>query len=94
MRVRTLTAMLVLASVCAACGSDDDGFAPADPGLGDPASSIVALGDSVAAGEGINYGYTYCSDCSPERWTGGTDDPAWEPPSALSRPMVMWSRRR
>lgn len=37
--------------------------------------SIVVLGDSVASGEGIDYGYSY--DKETQRWTGGTDDPTW-----------------
>ncbi len=39
-------------------------------------SSIVVLGDSLASGEGINYGYTYY-DSFPNHWTGGTTDPTW-----------------
>jgi len=39
-------------------------------------SSIVVLGDSLASGEGINYGYTYYTGF-PNHWTGGTENPTW-----------------
>jgi lysophospholipase L1-like esterase len=38
----------------------------------------VQLGDSVAAGEGTLYGYTY--DRSSRRWTGGDLDATWPEP--------------
>ncbi len=38
--------------------------------------SIVVLGDSIASGEGINYGYTYYTGF-PNHWTGGTKNPSW-----------------
>jgi lysophospholipase L1-like esterase len=41
-------------------------------------TSIVQLGDSVAAGEGTLYGYTY--DRSSRRWTGGDLDATWPEP--------------
>jgi lysophospholipase L1-like esterase len=37
--------------------------------------NIVQLGDSIAAGEGINYGFTY--DNTTGRWTKGVDNPVW-----------------
>jgi len=41
--------------------------------------SLVVLGDSVAAGEGINYGYSYDQNSIfGARWVGGTDHPKWE----------------
>ncbi len=41
--------------------------------------SIVVLGDSVAAGEGINYGYSYdVNSVFGARWVGGVDNPAWQ----------------
>ena len=45
------------------------------------APSIVVLGDSVAAGEGIAYDYRYELDrADPNRssWGGGTKDPGWD----------------
>ncbi|RBP52737.1 SGNH/GDSL hydrolase family protein [Arenicella xantha] len=46
--------------------------------------SIVVLGDSVAAGEGINYGYRYDNtSLLGARWIGGTDAPIWQPPYPL-----------
>jgi len=41
--------------------------------------SIVVLGDSVAAGEGINYGYRYdLKSLLGARWVGGTTNPVWD----------------
>lgn len=43
--------------------------------------SLVVLGDSVAAGEGIAYGYEYTYDeSSPaeSHWSGGTAEPRWQ----------------
>lgn len=43
--------------------------------------SIVVIGDSVASGEGIAYGYTYdydAEDPDESAWTGGTEDPTWQ----------------
>jgi hypothetical protein len=68
------------ALLVAGCGGGSD--APADAGSAAPAPlSVVVIGDSIAAGEGINYGYTY--DYHPDfnrlsRWTGGTVDPTWQ----------------
>ncbi len=44
-------------------------------------TSIVQLGDSVAAGEGTLYGYTY--DPSTRTWTGGNLDATWPGPHPL-----------
>jgi hypothetical protein len=66
--------MLMLTLLTSACEGDSD----APPDIGDAAPlSVVVLGDSIAAGEGINYGYIY-STSTPNRWTGGTDNPAWQ----------------
>lgn len=69
-----LAAVAVLAaftlSACGDGGSDDSTSVGAKP------SSIVVLGDSLASGEGINYGYTY-STGFPNHWTGGTKNPTW-----------------
>jgi lysophospholipase L1-like esterase len=43
--------------------------------------SIAVLGDSVASGEGINYGYTYYHNNFSNyisHWRGGTDEPVWD----------------
>ena len=67
-----VVAILVLAP---GCGGDHD----ANDGLLGiaPPESIVVIGDSIASGEGINYGYTY-SASFPNGWTGGLGDPMWE----------------
>lgn len=41
-------------------------------------TSIVQLGDSIAAGEGTLYGYEY--DVHSQRWTGGNIDAKWPGP--------------
>jgi hypothetical protein len=43
--------------------------------------SIVVLGDSVASGEGINYGYTYYHNNFSNyisHWRGGVEEPGWD----------------
>lgn len=47
--------------------------------------SIVVLGDSVASGEGINYGYKYYYNAfwPSGWWYGGVVNPKWEPPNQL-----------
>jgi lysophospholipase L1-like esterase len=47
----------------------------------DGPSSIVQLGDSIAAGEGTLYGYTY--DAATKEWTGGNLDATWPGPHPL-----------
>jgi lysophospholipase L1-like esterase len=63
-------------SGCGGGGGSD----AAPPGATAPAPlSIVVIGDSIAAGEGINYGYTYYTGYfGPNEWTGGTDNPVWQ----------------
>lgn len=76
---RTTLALVVSAWLAAACGGGGDGSpapeaeAPPPP----PPLSVVVLGDSIASGEGINYGYVYSTD-TPNEWYGGTDDPTWQ----------------
>jgi len=57
----------------------------ATPKTGHGPTSIAQLGDSVAAGEGTLYGYTY--DGSTRTWTGGTSTPNGPGPtrSAMTR---------
>lgn len=71
----------VLAIVAAACGGGSGGGGHGSNGS--KHTSIVVLGDSVAAGEGIAYGYTYASTERPPRWTGGLPDPVWLAPYPL-----------
>jgi hypothetical protein len=40
--------------------------------------NVVQLGDSIASGEGIKYGFTYSS--STATWTIGNPDPTWDGP--------------
>jgi hypothetical protein len=77
-------AALVVAAALALAGCGDGSGPRAGGGgpVGASPGSIVVLGDSVAAGEGINYGYTYSTDF-PNHWTGGTDDPTWAGPYQL-----------
>lgn len=53
----------------------------ATPKTGHGPTSIAQLGDSVAAGEGTLYGYTY--DGSTRTWTGGNVDAKWPGPYPL-----------
>lgn len=63
----TLVALLV----AQACGDRSGG-----------SRSLVVLGDSVASGEGIYYGFQY--DPATGLWNGPADpDPAWDPPYPL-----------
>jgi lysophospholipase L1-like esterase len=73
-RVTATAVALTLALVAAACGGSENHATPRHR------LSIVVLGDSVAAGEGIAYGYTYAADARPPRWTGGVADPVWLQP--------------
>lgn len=89
-----LAATLTLAA-CAGDGTDraaDDGSEPTTTAstttteLPADAPSMVVLGDSVAAGEGIAYGYRYGLDRGrpdDSRWTAGTSDPPWLEPYPL-----------
>ncbi|MEO8741097.1 MAG: SGNH/GDSL hydrolase family protein [Casimicrobiaceae bacterium] len=63
--------LVLLASSCGG-GSDSSTDAGAQAPL-----SVVVIGDSIAAGEGINYGYVY-STGFPNKWTGGSDNPVWQ----------------
>lgn len=83
-----VTATVAVVALAAACSSTSSGSssgttaAGGTPGTAAAPRSIVVLGDSVAAGEGINDGFTY-DTTAPARWTGGTPDPVWDPPYPL-----------
>ena len=72
-------AKIVFATIAAflmtACG-DGSNSTPDSSSTAAPLS-IVVIGDSIASGEGINYGYTY-STGHPNEWVGGTDNPIWQ----------------
>lgn len=72
---KVVTAMVLGVTFVAACGGGSSS-AP-DPGAAPPLS-IVVLGDSIASGEGINYGYTYEIGYLFNGWTGGNPDPTWQ----------------
>jgi len=72
----------VLLAVCvllvAACSQSPTSVRSAQASPGAPPKSIVQLGDSVAAGEGTLYGYSY--DPVTREWTGGNLNAPWPPP--------------
>ncbi len=71
--VKTVLAVMLVA-LLAACGGGSD--APSE--LGDaPPLSVVVIGDSIASGEGINYGYVYYTG-HPNEWYGGVINPVWQ----------------
>jgi lysophospholipase L1-like esterase len=72
--LKSVPALALLVLLATACGGGSD--APSSTDAAAPIS-VVVLGDSIAAGEGINYGYTY-STGFPNKWTGGTDNPTWQ----------------
>lgn len=72
--LKSMPALALIVLLTTACGGGSD--APSSTDAAAPIS-VVVLGDSIAAGEGINYGYTY-STGFPNKWTGGTDNPAWQ----------------
>jgi hypothetical protein len=75
---RYLACTVVLVGLTTACTSAEEHSTPKTP------LSIVILGDSVAAGEGINYGYTYdLKSLWGARWVGGVKNPEWQPPYPL-----------
>ena len=77
MTFKATLAVLLVAITAAACGG---GGSDAPPGLSAPPPlSLVVIGDSIASGEGINYGYQYYKgDFFPHEWYGGVDNPTWQ----------------
>ena len=87
---RPLLALLAVATLTAVagCGSAGTGGSAVHVGQATNTTtvtaptvgptSIVQLGDSIAAGEGTYYGYTY--DPSTGKWTGGNLAVTWDPP--------------
>src|SRR6185295_1483255 len=80
--LKTIVTLVLVALLATACGG---GGSEAPPGLGAappaplPPLSVVVHGDSIASGEGINYGYQYYySEIFPAYWYGGTLDPQWQ----------------
>jgi lysophospholipase L1-like esterase len=74
LRAAVLAAVLVGVGVVATAGSAGAQQAPTSSGP----TSIVQLGDSVAAGEGTLYGYRW--DRSSQRWVDGDLDVQWPDP--------------
>ena len=73
-QVKNVMAMSIVAVLVMACGGG--GGAP-DASSGAPAPlSLVVIGDSIASGEGIAYGYTYVP--AGLYWTGGVENPVWQ----------------
>ena len=72
--LKSVPALALIVLLATACGGGSD--APSSTDAAAPLS-VVVLGDSIAAGEGINYGYTY-STGFPNKWIGGTDNPTWQ----------------
>ena len=72
MKAKTFLAV-VLVALLAACGGGSD--TPQE--LGTQPLSVVVIGDSIASGEGINYGYVYYTG-HPNEWYGGVINPVWQ----------------
>ncbi|MBV9412948.1 MAG: SGNH/GDSL hydrolase family protein [Acidimicrobiia bacterium] len=77
---RAALALAAGALVLAACSSTSTptNVNTAAPSPANAPKSIVQLGDSVAAGEGTLYGYSY--DPVTREWTGGNLNATWPPP--------------
>ena len=69
--------VILVALIAAACGGGSDSA----PEIAAPAPlRVVVLGDSIASGEGINYGYYYYTGFGDNRWMGGIKEPLWQDP--------------
>lgn len=75
---RIATGVLVLAAAAGLGGYRSSAPAQAASAPGSAPTSIVQLGDSVAAGEGTLYGYRW--DPSSRRWVDGDLDATWPGP--------------
>ena len=74
--MQTAVILALGAVMLAGCGGGSDNAPP--PSLAArPPLSLVVIGDSIASGEGINYGYKYYTG-HPNEWYGGTDNPVWQ----------------
>ena len=71
---RTVQAWVLVALLAAGCGGGSDSSPALDTA---PPLSVVVLGDSIASGEGINYGYIYYTG-HPNEWYGGVINPVWQ----------------
>jgi hypothetical protein len=74
-KLKGIQLSFLVALLVAGCGGGSSD-APPDPGVSAPLS-VVVLGDSIASGEGINYGYMY-SNSFPAQWYGGVVNPVWQ----------------
>ena len=74
-RWRLVIGVLAVALVAAACGSSSSSSGSSGQ------LSIVSIGDSIASGEGIAYGYTYDSAQPGPHWVGGVPNPTWSGPN-------------
>jgi len=74
---RAILAPVCAALVVAACGGGGSD-SPPQLAAAEPPLSVVVIGDSVASGEGINYGYTYETGIFFNGWGGGTPNPVWQ----------------
>ena len=72
--IRPVLVMIAGVLLATACGGGSDSTQSSE---GAQPLSVVVLGDSIASGEGINYGYTYYTG-HPNEWIGGTDNPVWQ----------------
>ncbi len=70
-------AMCAVAAAIAGCGGGGDGPDAAQQPDASVPLSIVVIGDSIASGEGLDYGYTYYTGF-PNHWIGGVDNPTWQ----------------
>jgi hypothetical protein len=75
-RTRLVFGALALVVAAAACG----GSSSTSSGGSGRQLSIVSIGDSIASGEGIAYGYSYDNAPPVPHWVGGVPNPTWAGP--------------